>query len=208
MPAIQEETGSSSGLSLAIRLREGSAGAWRELVDLYGPLVDSWCARAGLPAGSRADVGQEVFLAVHRGIGRFDADRPRATFRGWLWTITRNAVLQWRRRGEVNATGGTTAMGRLAEVVDSNFSVAEAAFLDEAAADPPSTPDETAALLRRALDQIRPTVEPQTWAAFWNTAVLGRGAAEVAEELGLSAANVRQAKSRMLRRLRRQLGDK
>jgi RNA polymerase sigma-70 factor (ECF subfamily) len=203
MPAIDQETGSSSGLSLAVRLRDGSAGAWRELVDLYGPLVDGWCARAGLPAASRADVGQEVFLAVHRGIGRFDPARPRATFRGWLWTITRNAVLQWRRRGEVNGTGGTTAMGRLAEVADSFVT----SPTDESAADPPSTPDETAALLRRALDQIRPTVEPQTWQAFWNTAVLGRAAPDVAEELGLSPSSVRQAKSRLLRRLRRQLGD-
>jgi RNA polymerase sigma-70 factor, ECF subfamily len=199
MPAIEDDTGSSSGLSLAIRLRDGSADAWRELVELYGPLVDSWCGRAGLPVGSRADVGQEVFLAVHRGIGRFDASGPRATFRGWLWTITRNAVLQWRRRGEVNATGGTTAMGRLAEVADS--------FADESTNDPPSTPDETAALLRRALERIRPTVEPQTWAAFWNTAVLGQAAPDVAADLGITPAAVRQAKSRMLRRLRRQLGD-
>lgn len=199
MPAIEDETASSGGLSLAIRLRDGSADAWRELVDLYGPLVDSWCGRAGLPVASRADVGQEVFLAVHRGIARFDPSGPRATFRGWLWTITRNAVLQWRRRAEPNATGGTTAMGRLAEVPES--------FVDESAADPPSTPDETAALLRRALEKIRPTVEPKTWNAFWNTAVLGQAAPEVAEELGISPASVRQAKSRILRRLRRQLGD-
>ena len=62
--------------------------------------------------------------------------------------------------------------------------------------------------LRRALDQIRPMVEPQTWNAFWNTAVLGRWAPDVAEGLGLNPAAVRQAKSRILRRLRRQLGDR
>jgi len=199
MPAIEEETGSSSGLSLAIRLRDGSADAWCELVELYGPLVDSWCGRAGLPIASRADVGQEVFLAVHRGIGHFDASGPQATFRGWLWTITRNAVLQWRRRGEPIATGGTTALGRLAEVAESHG--------EESAIDPPSTPDETASLLRRALEKIRPTVEPQTWNAFWNTAVLGQPAPDVAADLGITPAAVRQAKSRMLRRLRRQLGD-
>jgi RNA polymerase sigma-70 factor (ECF subfamily) len=199
MTVIDDETASSSGLSLAVRLRDGSAGAWRELVELYGPLVDSWCGRAGLPAASRADVGQEVFLAVHRGIARFDPTRPQATFRGWLWTITKNAVLQWRRRREPQAAGGTTAFGRMAEVPDEWLEVAET--------DPPSTPDEMASLLRRALDQIRPTVEPQTWAAFWKTAVLGQAAPDVAEELGVSPAAVRQAKSRILRRLRRQLGD-
>lgn len=200
MPAIENETGSSSGLSLAVRLRDGSAEAWRELVDLYGPLVDSWCRRAGLAAAARADVGQEVFLAVHRGIATFDPSRPRATFRGWLWAITHNAVLQWRRRREPQAAGGTTAMGRMAELPD--------AWSADSAADPLSTPDETASLLKRALAQIRPTVEPQTWNAFWNTAVVGRAAPDVAEELGLTPAAVRQAKSRLLRRLRRQLGDR
>ena len=61
---------------------------------------------------------------------------------------------------------------------------------------------------RRALDEMRRTVEPQTWNAFWNTAVLGRSAPDVADELGLTPAAVWQAKSRMLRRLRRQLGDR
>jgi RNA polymerase sigma-70 factor (ECF subfamily) len=202
MAIVAEATDSSSGLSLAIRLRDGSADAWRELVELYGPLVDAWCTQAGLPAASRADVGQEVFLSVHRGIGRFDPQHARATFRGWLWTITRNAVLQWqwRRRREPVGRGGSTAEAQLAQIPDQW----ESASADE----PPSTANETASLLRRALRQIRPTVETQTWAAFWNTAVLGRPASEVAEEMGLTPAAVRQAKSRMLRRLRRQLGDR
>jgi RNA polymerase sigma-70 factor, ECF subfamily len=195
---------SSSDLSLAIRLRDGSAGAWRELVDLYGPLVESWCRRAGLSAAARADVGQNVFLAVHQSIGRFDLTRPGATFRGWLWVIARNAILKWRQNHEPQPTGGSTALGRLAEIPDP-FSES---FDDSTGVEPPSTPDESAALLRRALDQIRPTVEPQTWEAFWNTAVLGRSATEVANELGLTPAAVRQAKSRTLRRLRRQLGDR
>lgn len=192
--------GSSSGLSLAIRLQDGSADAWGELVELYGPLIESWCRKAGLSAASRADIAQEVFLAVHRNIAGFDPKHPRATFRGWLWTITRNAVLQWRRRREPEPPGGSSALARLAEVPDP--------WGGSLSDDPPSSPDETASLLRRALDQIRPSVDPQTWTAFWNTAVLGRSAPDVAEELGLSPAAVRQAKSRTLRRLRRQLGDR
>jgi RNA polymerase sigma-70 factor (ECF subfamily) len=200
MAVTYETTGSSSGLSLAIRLRDGSAEAWRELVDLYGPLIESWCARAGLSAAARADVGQEVFLAVHRGIAGFDATGPRATFRGWLWTITHNAMLQYRRRREPEGRGGSTAEAQMAEIP----ALRESTSADE----PPSTAGETASLLRRALRQIRPSVEPQTWNAFWQTAVLGRPAPEVADELGLTPAAVRQSKSRMLRRLRRQLGDR
>lgn len=193
----------SSDLSLAMRLRAGSSDAWRELVDLYGPLVDSWCRRAGLSTeAARADVGQEVFLAVHRGISRFDPTRPRATFRGWLWVIAQNAILKWRRKHDL-PPGGSTAQARLAEI-PARWDVNPGEVDTE---DAPSTPDESAALLRRALDQIRPTIEPQTWEAFWQTAVLGRAAPDVAHELGLAPAAVRQAKSRTLRRLRRQLGE-
>jgi RNA polymerase sigma-70 factor, ECF subfamily len=200
MPAIDQTESNSSGLSLAVRLQGGSPEAWRELVDLYGPLVESWCRRAGLAEAARSDVGQEVFFAVHRGIAKFDPTRPHATFRGWLWTITRNAVLEWLMRREPQPAGGSTALAHLADIPDPW----ESASPD----DSPSTPDESASLLRRALEQIRPTVEPQTWNAFWNTTVLGRNATDVAAELGITAAAVRQAKSRLLRRLRRQLGDR
>jgi RNA polymerase sigma-70 factor (ECF subfamily) len=196
--AEQTEPGSSD-LSLAIRLRDGSSDAWRELVDLYGPLIDSWCRRCGLTIeAARADVGQEVFLAVHRGIARFDPTQPHATFRGWLWTIAHNAIFKWHKKHDP-PPGGSTAQQRLAEIPD---------HWEVDRGEEPSTPDESAALLRRALDQIRPTIEPATWEAFWQTTVLGRSAPEVASELGLTPAAVRQAKSRTLRRLRRQLGDR
>ena len=195
---------SSSGLSLAARLADGSTDGWRELVDLYGPLIDSWCRQAGVGEAARADIGQEVFLAVHRGIANFDPAHPRATFRGWLWTITRNAVLQWRRRQEPGGAGGSTALARLAEVPDPGEQRHWGAGECNS---PPTDSKDTANLISRALDQIRPEVEDHTWNAFWQTAVLGHSAAEVAFELGMTAMAVRQAKSRILRRLRKQLGD-
>jgi len=199
VPSAVASSESSSGLSLAARLRDGSADAWRELVDLYGPLIESWCRQAGVPQASRADIGQEVLLAVHRGIAKFNPRHPRATFRGWLWTITRNAVLQSRRNAEPEGAGGSTALARLAEVPEPSLSGDEEA--------PPSDSNDTAALIARALDQIRPEVEEQTWAAFWNTAVLGHSATEAGADLGMTPMAVRQAKSRVLRRLRKQLGD-
>ena len=200
MTSGSSSIGSSSGLSLAIRLRENCAAAWSELVDLYGPLVDAWCRRASLPESARADIAQEVFLAVHRGIATFDPGHPRATFRGWLWTITRNAIAQWLRRRPPEAAGGTTAYTLLNEIPQLPSEDAD----DEL----PMQPEESAALLHRALAQIRSAIEPQTWAAFWRTAVEGHSASDVAAELGISPLCVRQAKSRVLRRLRQQLGDR
>jgi RNA polymerase sigma-70 factor (ECF subfamily) len=169
------------------------------LVDLYGPLIDSWCRQLGVDEAARADIGQEVFLAVHRRIASFDPAHPRATFRGWVWTITRNAVLQWWRRNEPAGTGGSTAMTRLAEIPDP--------CADGEGDGPPTDSNDMAKLISRALEQIRPELEDHTWNAFWNTAVLGQSATEAAEDLGMTSMAVRQAKSRVLRRLRKQLGD-
>lgn len=199
MATITPESGSSSGLSLAIRLRDGSAQAWSQLVELYGPLVESWSAQAGLDPAAREDIAQEVFLAVHRSIGDFDPQRPNATFRGWLWRITRNAVIQRIRRHEIRGTGGSTAHEQLMQHVDP--------WPDATPSQPPSNVRDMRTLLRRAMQQVRPHVEQQTWQAFWQTAVLGRSAADVAAELSMTPASVRQAKSRTLRRLRQQLGD-
>ncbi len=188
-------------MSLAARVQGGSSLAWGDLVDLYAPLIESWCRQLGVEESARADIGQEVFLAVHRGIAKFDPNHPRATFRGWVWTITRNAILQWWRRNEPAGTGGSTALARLAEIPDPYVDA------DGDGDGPPADSNDMPGLISRALDQIRPQLEDHTWIAFWNTVVLGHSATEVAAALGMTPMAVRQAKSRVLRRLRKQLGD-
>ncbi len=189
---------SSSSLSLAERLKDGSASAWGDLVRLYGPLVDRWCRNASVPADAIPDVAQEVFLAAFRGVNRFDPNIPDATFRGWLWTVARSRIVEYYRKrdgGEV-APGGSTALAQLQ------------AIADPVPVHEPTEPDEASALLRRALEQIRAEFTAGTWDLFWRTTVLGHPTDLIANEIGVSSAAVRQAKSRILRRLRKQLGDR
>jgi RNA polymerase sigma-70 factor (ECF subfamily) len=54
---------------------------------------------------------------------------------------------------------------------------------------------------------VRDEFEERTWQAFWLTAVEGRPADDVAADLGVSAAAVRKAKSRVLHRLKEELGE-
>ena len=173
--------------------------AWRRLTDIYGPLVYHWCRRYGLSEPDAADVFQDVFLAVNRYVSRFDPGSTRGTFRGWLWTITRTRIQDhWRRAtGRASAVGGTEALLQLANLPER---------LDESTSDPTQRRELTQ-LFRRALEMIEAEFKPRTWRAFWMS-VMQRGVTnEVASELGMSAAAVRQAKSRVLRRLRRELGD-
>ncbi len=191
-----------TSLTLIQRLRDNEPDAWARMVVLYRPLVCYWCGRQGLTGADVDDVVQEVFQVAAVRMSDFRRDRPGDTFRGWLRGITRMKARDYLRdRGKnPQAIGGSTALDRmrgLPEPVaqDSDSSAEE---------DPPS---EVAGLLRRALELVRAEFQPDTWRAFLLTAVENRPAPDVAVELGQSPAAVRQAKSRVLRRVRQELGD-
>lgn len=182
--------------SLLVRARSNDQEAWRRLVDLYSPLVAHWCQRWGAAPGDVPDLVQEVFAAVAPGLSTFRHDRPGGTFRGWLRGIARNKVRDYFRRGRGDAEGGTEALIRLREVP-----------VEGDRTDDTDTDTEVAALYRRALEQVRCRFEERTWLAFWKVAMEDRSAAEVAAELGLSQNGVRQAKARVLRRIKEELGE-
>jgi RNA polymerase sigma-70 factor (ECF subfamily) len=181
--------------SLLQRVRAQDGVAWERLVSLYGPLVYRWCRQAGLQAADAADVGQEVFRAVTRKIADFRRDRPGATFRGWLRTITRNKVVdhvrQQRRR--VSGRGGSDAQQQLLQLPSEESEAEDAA--------------EATLVYYQALELLRGEFEERTWQAFWRVAVGDQAPADVAAELGLTANAVYLAKSRVLRRLREEFAD-
>jgi RNA polymerase sigma-70 factor (ECF subfamily) len=173
--------------------------AWQAIVDLYSPMVLRWCQRANISPESTADCIQEVFAAIARSLDTYHAPGTAGAFRGWLWTITRNKLRDLARRNarHTAAPGGSTALDKLQQVPD--------AF--EIPSDDPSEAKDIQSLMWRAIKQIENSIEVQTWQAFWRTTVDGISTAVAARELNLSPASVRQARSRVLRRLRQQLGD-
>ncbi len=197
---------SSTSRSLLAGVRHQDPAAWNRLVDLYAPYVLQWCRRFQLKDEDAADVFQEVFQTVSVKISQFRKSRPGDTFRGWLRTITRNKVhdLYRRRQHEWEAAGGTAVQLQMAGIAADDESLS--ARLDPAEVTSPE-PTPEALLFQRALAQIRDHLQKNTWDAFWRTTVDGRPATEVAAELGMSPGAVRVAKSRVLHRLRRELGD-
>ena len=74
-----------TSLSLLERAKARDSGAWKRLVELYSPLVFSWCQRRGLSPEDASDVMQEVFASVAGHLVTFRRTRPGDTFRGgWL----------------------------------------------------------------------------------------------------------------------------
>ena len=197
-PAGDHNPGQATSLSLLDRARAADPAAWDRVVRLYQPLVLAWCSRAGVRGPDADDVAQDVFAAAFAHLDRFRRDRAGDTFRGWLRAVTRNQLLMHFRRnqGRARAEGGSDAWAGLQEVADPLGGLSDE---DEA--------DEAGALHRRALEQVRGDFEEQTWQAFWLTTVEGRSAVALAAELGMTPAGVRQAKARVLRRLRQELGD-
>ena len=185
--------------SWLLRVKARDPQAWQRLTDLYGPLVFHWGRRHGLSPEDAGDLMQEVFSAVATAIDRFLHRPEPGTFRGWLWTIARNKLRDHFRRAanREEAAGGTEAGLRLSSIPeiwsDDSVEVTDRVELQK--------------LFRRALDQVRCEFEERTWQAFWLTTIDLRDTSDVATELSLSTNSVRQAKSRVLRRLRRELGD-
>jgi RNA polymerase sigma-70 factor (ECF subfamily) len=172
--------------------------AWRRLVTLYTPLVRHWCRQAGVPEHEIADVSQEVFAAVASKLGTFQSDKPGSTFRAWMRGIARHKLWHRARRQHERAVGGTDLQRWLHEVP---------APADEDEVELSEGPAEVTGLCRRALNQVRQEFEERTWTAFWLVTIESRSPAEVALELGLTANAVRQAKSRVLRRLKEEMGE-
>jgi RNA polymerase sigma-70 factor (ECF subfamily) len=188
-----------TSLTLIQQLRVNDPAAWSRLVFLYGPLVRYWASRRGVTGADADDVSQDVFQAVVGGLATFRRDRPGDTFRGWLCGITRYVLLRHSQRTDrqPRAAGGTEARLHLNAVPD--------LYADSADEDDP--PAELGALYNRGLALVRADFEERTWTMFWQHTVDGRSVADVAADMGVSPAAVRQAKSRVLRRLREQIGD-
>jgi RNA polymerase sigma-70 factor (ECF subfamily) len=177
-------------------IRAQNQEAWVRLVALYTPLVHHWCRHWGVRGDDADDVVQEVFQAVAIGMRTFRYHRSGDTFRGWLRAITRNKLLDTYRRSGSAAQGGSEAYQRFLDLPDP--------FQE-----PPADTGEVAvdSLFHRALELVRGEFEERTWQTFWLVAVEGQAPTDVAADLGITAAAVRQAKSRILRRLKDAIGD-
>jgi RNA polymerase sigma factor (sigma-70 family) len=179
--------------SLLVQLRTGSNHiAWQEFVKLYGPVIYGFARKRGLQDADAADLMQDVMRSVSAAIGRLDYDRQQGTFRGWLFTITRNKIFNFLSARRIRPQGsGDSATNR---ILNSH----------------PDDEDSSAAwemeyqrrLASLAMEQIKSEFQDNTWRAFWLTSVEGVSAAEVSQQLGLSPGAVYVAKSRVLARLK------
>ena len=179
--------------SLLLRAQTGEESAWKDLTELYRPLIIGWLNRQGVPAGDLEDLSQEVLLSVVKHLPGFEHSGHRGAFRSWLRTIVcRRAADYWRAiDGDTQASGGSGATAALQEIADPDSELNRQ--WDE---------EHDRYVVHCLLDRVEEEFEPITLQAFRRLALDGISGAEAAEELGLSVVAVYVAKSRVLARIR------
>ena len=190
---------SPASAGLIERIRAQDQYAWQRLLELHGPLVYGWCRRWGLQPRDAEEVVQEAFRAVAHGLEAFHKNRVDGSFRGWLWTIARNEANRYLVREN-----------RCPEVIGGTDLQTWLAGIPQRYPENPDCPEvsaETVGLLRRAIELIRTDFQERAWRAFSLTVLYGHRTVDVANELGMTNRAVRQAKHRVLRRLREEFHD-
>ncbi len=181
-------------ITLLNRIRDSEDGdAWSEFAQLYGPVIYGFARKRGLQDADAADLVQDVLRSVARNAEKLNYDPKRGTFRGWLYTVTRNKIYNHlsANKNRAKPSGDSGAQERLENIPGK--------------ADPHEADWELEyqrRLSSKAMDRIRHEFQSNTWKAFWGTAVEGESATEVGKALKMTAGAVYVAKSRVLARLR------
>ena len=147
-----------------------------------------WAQRLQLQSADAADLIQDVMTQLVRVFPNFQYDHD-ASFRAWLKTVFLN---KHRERCRKRIPSTLDDQGLIDQIV------AREEQSDEA--------EDRKLLVSRGLELIRDEFSPTVWQAFWKYAVCGCSPQEVAHQMGLQLGTIYSAKSRVLNRLRLEIG--
>ncbi len=178
--------------SLILRLpTQSDAQAWREFVAIYEPLLYRFAKRRGLQDADAREIAQNVFVSVAGAIDRWTPDRQRGPFRAWLFRIARNHLINYvAKHQRLRAKGGSDEWSALQRV--SARSSEQEEFEQ----------DYRRELFRLAASEVKESIAPHTWEAFWRTAVLGKTAEQTSQELQMTIGTIYVAKCRVTAKIK------
>ena len=160
--------------------------AWAEFVQRYGPKIHGWTRQWRLQESDAEDVTQNVMLKLATKLRTFTYD-PALSFRGWLRTLTQNALSDFlSERRQPGQGSGDSGMLDILETVEARAALESqlsAAFDRE--------------LLEEAMARVQTRVATHRWLAFQLTALEGLSGAEAAARLHMKIASVYTAKNQV-----------
>ena len=171
--------------------------AWDEFSAIYRPVVYRMARGRGLQDADAEDLTQQVFASIARAIDSFETGDDQPPFRGWLYRIARNAILNALTRKKPDRAAGSTSVQKLL------------------ASEPEPNHETTQELewqgrlqtTRFAAEQIRTEYNDATWQMFYRTAINGETVAQVAKDLNRTAGAVYMARYRVTQRLKDKVNE-
>lgn len=185
--------------TLLLRLRDlNDEEAWEEFLTRYTPRIFAWCRRYNLQESDASDVTQEVLRKLLRAMRSFQYDSSRGSFRGWLKTVTNNAIRDFvsTLKNPARGSGDTLVHSNLAAIQDPDALAALAKTIEA---------ESEQELLCEAESRVRLRVQPHTWQAYELTARQQVKAADAANQIGMPVSEVYVARSRVIKMLRQEV---
>lgn len=165
--------------------------AWRTFFELYHPLIARYARMRGLTGPDAEDVAQDCMASLARSMKRFEYAPRSGSFRAYLRKTVNNRVVEmYRRRHPRSARTGE---------------------LETLASREPSRADWDQVWLREHLaycvKRVAARYSDKTVRAFQLYALEDWPVDKVCRELGINANQVYLAKTRMVRRLRKEIAQ-
>lgn len=183
----------NTSLSLLQQMRSANdEAAWQQFISFYGPLLDRWLGKRGVPPDVREDIRQDVLLVIAQQIEQFEHNGRIGAFRNWLRQILAHRLRTATRRHCREAARRSRGLFDLGDQLADPHSELSQLWNREH--------DQHA--LQRLLEMISPRFQEDTLRAFEQIVLHGRDTPTVAAELNMTVNAVRIAQSRVLAALR------
>lgn len=171
------------------------SASWDEFYRLYSELVRRFVVSRGVRGNDVDDCLQEVWSEVATRLVDFDRPPNRPGLRAWLYSLVRSKTTDmFRKKLRDSAHSIDLAVEAGHEPADKRLSPAE---MEER--------QWKDAIVATLLDDLKPTISAENAQIVQLRLIERRPAAEVAEELDLTADQVRYRQHRMMKKLRARL---
>jgi RNA polymerase sigma-70 factor (ECF subfamily) len=173
--------------------------SWKEFFDRYWRLIYSVAIKAGLTDAEAQDAVQETVISVAKTMPDFKYEPERCSFKGWLQHLAGKRIAdQFRRRSrEVLAAGPPPEDGSETERIER---IPDPASLN---VDALWEQEWESFLISNALQNLQLQVTAQQYQVFYLHTIQQMSAKDVANAVGVSAAQVYLIKHRLKRLFKR-----
>ena len=186
--------------SLIHRLKATINGeSWEVFFNTYWELIFNVARRAGLSHADAQDVVQETIVKVHKSFDRFQYDRKRGSFKGWLRSVTRSRLAEHfkkqQKRLPLNQPFDDSSENPTAEIIDPNGLELKKIWKEEWHKH----------IINSALTRLKRVVSPKQFQIFKCYCIDEWTVSEISKALNVNAAQIYMAKQRVGKLFRQEL---